>query len=208
MNIFIVGIGFVSRVPAAFERMALITSLFFNHSESLLNFVYIWLIVDCTLFAFHKIHWAFAITCIMIKTLWGDKLSTLTHMYPHKPWRNINWWSSAITRLAANLRVLWCLIWWCSSIEKRMVTHDTECPYLDQVSLNKSKLKKNKKTNSNCIVVKTMHIWLRLYTNIHPSSSASSNCQILTVFKITLDSIACHYFTPNVHRNELRLHNA
>ena len=87
-NIFTVGIGFVSRVPASFERMALIMSLFLNHSKSLLNIVYIWLILDCTLFAFHKkIHWVFAITSIMIKTLLGDKVSTLPHIYiyPHKP---------------------------------------------------------------------------------------------------------------------------
>ena len=39
-NIFIVGIGFLSRVPAAFERMALITSLFFNQSinKSITNY--------------------------------------------------------------------------------------------------------------------------------------------------------------------------
>ena len=30
-----------------------------------------------------------------------------------------------------------CLIWWYASLTKRMVMHDTECPYWDYVSLNK-----------------------------------------------------------------------
>ena len=32
-----------------------------------------------------------------------------------------------------------CLIWWYASLTKRMVMHDTECPYWDYVSLNKKK---------------------------------------------------------------------
>ena len=30
-----------------------------------------------------------------------------------------------------------CLIWWYASLTKRMVMHDTDCPYWDYVSLNK-----------------------------------------------------------------------
>ena len=43
---------------------------------------------------------------------------------------------------------------------------------------------------------------------MYPSSSANSSCQILTVVKISLDSMDCHYFTSNMHRNDIRFHNA
>ena len=66
-------------------------------------------------------------------TLWGDKVSMLTHAYPHKFQKQIKW-SSGITRLTVH--VTWCLISWFASIEKSMVIHDTEYLYWDQVSLN------------------------------------------------------------------------
>ena len=34
--------------------------------------------------------------------LWGDKVSMLTHIYPHKPWRNIEVTICKITRLTAH----------------------------------------------------------------------------------------------------------
>ena len=35
-------------------------------------------------------------------TLWGDKVSVLTHIYPHKPWREIEVTICKITRLTAH----------------------------------------------------------------------------------------------------------
>ena len=35
-------------------------------------------------------------------TLWGDKVSMLTHIYPHKPWREIKVTICKITRLTAH----------------------------------------------------------------------------------------------------------
>ena len=36
-------------------------------------------------------------------TLWGDKVSVLTHTYPHKPWRDIEVTICKITRLTAHV---------------------------------------------------------------------------------------------------------
>ena len=38
----------------------------------------------------------------VIIPLWGDKVSMLTHIYPHKPWRNIEVTICKITRLTAH----------------------------------------------------------------------------------------------------------
>ena len=69
----------------------------------------------------------------IIKSVEGDKVSMLTSIYPHKPLRK---WPYAITRLTAHFvyglmsDLVICKFW------KSMITHDTECPYWDQVSLN------------------------------------------------------------------------
>ena len=39
------------------------------------------------------------LTC---ETLWGDKVRMLTHIYPHKPWRNIEVTICKIIRLTAH----------------------------------------------------------------------------------------------------------
>ena len=38
----------------------------------------------------------------ILGTLWGDKVSMLTHIYPHKPWREIKVTICKITRLTAH----------------------------------------------------------------------------------------------------------
>ena len=65
-------------------------------------------------------------------TLWDDKVSVLTHTYPHKPVRKIKW-PAAVTRLTPHLLMAWNLIWWFGN---SMIIHDTECPCWDQMSLN------------------------------------------------------------------------
>ena len=70
------------------------------------------------------------------KPLWGDKVSMLTHIYPHKPRRKIEMTICKITRLTAHFMCgLMSDLLICKFI-KCMVIHDTECPYWDQVSLN------------------------------------------------------------------------
>ena len=67
----------------------------------------------------------------------GDKVSMLTHIYPHKARRKIEVIICKITRLTAHFMcglVSDLLI--CTLLIKSMVIHDTECPYWDQVSLN------------------------------------------------------------------------
>ena len=48
----------------------------------------------------------------------------LTHACPHEPPRKIK-----------------VAIWWFPSTEKKVIVHDTECPYWDKVSLKDTKLK-------------------------------------------------------------------
>ena len=76
-------------------------------------------------------------------TLWGDKVSMLTHIFPHKPLRKIEVTTACIckiTRLTANFIMcsLMSDMLICKFI-KSVVIHDTECPYWDQVSLNNTK---------------------------------------------------------------------
>ena len=67
----------------------------------------------------------------------GDKVSMLTHIYPHKARRKIEDWSYAKSPgWQPTLCVALCLICWFALAFKSMVIHDTECPYWDQVSLN------------------------------------------------------------------------
>ena len=57
----------------------------------------------CTYFPLVTKNWH--IECSKIPnplTLWGDKVSMLTHIYPHKPWREIEVTICKITRLTAH----------------------------------------------------------------------------------------------------------
>ena len=71
-----------------------------------------------------------------ILTLRGDKVSMLTHTYPHKPLRKIKVAIYTFTRLTAHLMCSLTSDLVICKFSKRMVIHDTECPYWDQVSLN------------------------------------------------------------------------
>ena len=65
--------------------------------------------------------------------LWGDKVSMLTHIYIHKPWRKIEVAICKITRLTAHFMCgLMSDLLICKFV-KSMAIHDTECPYWDQV---------------------------------------------------------------------------
>ena len=72
-------------------------------------------------------------------TIRGDKVSILTHTYPHKPPRKIKWPSAPGWQ--RTLSVAWCLIWRFTNIEKSIVMriHDPKCSYWDQVSLKEHK---------------------------------------------------------------------
>ena len=77
---------------------------------------------------------------ITITPLWGDKVSMLTHIYPHKPRRKTEVTICKITRLTAHFMCgLMSDLLICNCLRKVMVIHDTECPYWDQVSLNNTK---------------------------------------------------------------------
>ena len=65
----------------------------------------------------------------------GDKVSVLTHIYPHKPLRKIkvttcNHQADSPLYVCVMSDLVICKFW------KSMVIHDTECRYWDQVSLN------------------------------------------------------------------------
>ena len=79
--------------------------------------------------------------CIFLpsRTPGGDKVSMLTHTYPHKPLRKILKRPYAITRLTAHLMcdLMSDLVTW--KFRKNMVMHDTERPYWDQVPWNNTK---------------------------------------------------------------------
>ena len=87
-----------------------------------------------------KIEWEYFQLCLLKGHQWsqchwflrGDKVSMLTYTCPHKPPRKMK---VIICNHQADslLCVAWCLIWWFANL-KRMVIHDTECPYWDQVS--------------------------------------------------------------------------
>ena len=68
--------------------------------------------------------------------LWGDKVSMLTHIYPHKPWRNIE--VTMQNHQADSPLYVWPDVWSADLhlFIKNMVIHDIECPYWDQMSLN------------------------------------------------------------------------
>ena len=62
-------------------------------------------------------------------SLWSNKVSMLTHTYPHNPW-------GRFTRLAPPFMCGLMSDMVICKFRKSMVIHDTECPYWDQVSLN------------------------------------------------------------------------
>ena len=64
---------------------------------------------------------------------WGDKVSVLTHTYEHKPLRKIPW-PPVITKLIAHFGLVSDMVI-CKYRKEYMVINDTECLYLDQVSL-------------------------------------------------------------------------
>ena len=68
----------------------------------------------------------------------GEKVSMLTHEYPCKSLRKID---NSDLQSPSVFFMYWCLPWWFASKQKdrSMIIHDTECPYLDQVSLNNTK---------------------------------------------------------------------
>ena len=82
----------------------------------------------CISFAelFHKVF-------ISIIPFGGDKVSMLTHTYPHKPLRKIKM-TICNHQVDSPLHV-WSDLVICK-FGKNMVIHDTECPYWDQVSNN------------------------------------------------------------------------
>ena len=64
-----------------------------------------------------------------------DKVSMLTHIYPHKARRKIDHMQN---HQADSPLYVWPYVWSADLhlLIKSMVIHDTECPYWDQVSLN------------------------------------------------------------------------
>ena len=72
--------------------------------------------------------------------LWGDKASMLIHIYLYKPLWKIEVTICKISRLTAHSMCgLMSDLLICMFI-KRMVIHDTECPFWDKVSLTHSSL--------------------------------------------------------------------
>ena len=63
--------------------------------------------------------------------LWGDKVSMLTHIYPHKPRRKIEVNICKITSLTAHFMCgLMSDLLSCSCLyKKNMVIHGNKCPY-------------------------------------------------------------------------------
>ena len=85
------------------------------------------------------------VTVCIAKALVSDKLSMLTGTYPHKPLRKIK---VAICKHQASTPLY---VWrddWSGNLQayKKMVMHDTECPYWDQVL--QSNKKKTLKTET------------------------------------------------------------
>ena len=81
--------------------------------------------------------WSYlTLKCPYWDPLWVDKVSMLTHIYTHKPWRNIEVTICNITRLTAYF--MWPDVWSADLhlFIKNMVIHDIECPNWDQMSLN------------------------------------------------------------------------
>ena len=70
-----------------------------------------------------------------VKVKVGDKVSVLTHTYPHKLLRKIK--VTICNHQVDSPLYVWPDVWSGDmQFRKSMVTHDTECPYWDQVSLN------------------------------------------------------------------------
>ena len=67
-------------------------------------------------------------------SLGDDKVSMFTDTYSHKPWGRLKW-SYAVTRLTAHFMCGLVSYMVTCKFRKKVVIHDTECPYWDQVSL-------------------------------------------------------------------------
>ena len=74
------------------------------------------------------VHSCVSVILLLSEILGGDKVSILTHTYPHKPLTKIKR-SSAVTN--------WPDVWSgdVQTLQMCMVIHDTKCPYWDQISL-------------------------------------------------------------------------
>ena len=121
------------------------------------------------------IHIIWFVSVVDFFPLGGDKVSMLAHTCPHKPLRNTEVTISLVWRqkglsiylkqvpvrpfcLQADdmqlpdwqptLYVAWWLTWWFAWL--CMVIHDTECPYWDQVSLNKRQNKTSSVVDMYC----------------------------------------------------------
>ena len=71
---------------------------------------------------------------LITNTLVGDKVSMLTHTYPHKPLRKNK--VTICNHQADSPLNLWPDVWFGDCKFRNVVLHDAECPYWDQVSLN------------------------------------------------------------------------
>ena len=82
--------------------------------------------------------------------LWGDKVSMLIHIYPHKPQRKIKVAVFKITRLTADLCGLMSARLICNFIKSRVI-HDPECLYWDQVSCSNTKPNQSNGYSIRCL---------------------------------------------------------
>ena len=73
-----------------------------------------------------QVHW------LSFHCLGVDKVSMLTHTYPHKPWRKIKW-PYASSRLTTHFMCGLMSDLVICKFRKSMVMHNTECSYWDQV---------------------------------------------------------------------------
>ena len=84
----------------------------------------------------YGVTWTYSVDTVLsllLMTLRDDKVSMLTHIYPHKPLRKIE--VTICNHQADSPLYVWPDVVICKST-KSMVTHDTECPYWDQVPIN------------------------------------------------------------------------
>ena len=106
---------------------------------------------------------SFKLNSVSACTLRGDKVSMLSHIYPHKSLRKIE--LTICNHQADSLLYVWpnrsdlviC------NFRKSMVIHDTECPYWDQVSLNSTKPNQTKM----CQPAWCPHHWREANREVH-----------------------------------------
>ena len=92
---------------------------------------------------------------LVVLPLEGDKVSMLTHTYPHNPMRKIKVTICKITRLTIHFMCSLMSDLVICKFGKSLVIHDTECPFWDQVSLNN--------TNKTKLIVLTVIVLFRPY---------------------------------------------